>query len=151
MIQVDILVREGEYDWLMKQYAEEGIGERVWLELLRARRTHLVAQSFKGERDEVVEFPARGVAEGVAPSNDDLGFVVKTFGGDGSRNEELPSFLGIDVRLALSDVDNVAEKPAAETESAGVNKCANGHAIKVSGCQVEGWLAVEMIEEASTK
>ena len=121
------------------------------MELLRARRTHLVAQSFKGKLDEVVEFPAGGVAEGVAPSNNDLSFVLEAFGSDGPGDEELPSFLGIDVRLALSDVDNVAEKHAAEAESAGVNKCANGHAIKVSGCQVEGWLAVEMIEEASTK
>ena len=118
---------------------------------MRARRTHLVAQSFKGKLDEVVEFPAGGVAEGVAPSNNDLSFVLEAFGSDGPGDEELPSFLGIDVRLALSDVDNVAEEHAAEAESAGVNKCANGHAIKVSGCQVEGWLAVEMIEEASTK
>ena len=29
MIQVNILVKEGEYDRLVKQYAEEGIGERV--------------------------------------------------------------------------------------------------------------------------
>ena len=88
------------------------------MELLRARRTHLVAQSFEGKLDEVVEFSARGVAEGVVPSNDDLGFVVKAFGGDGSGNEELPSFLGVDVRLALSDVDNVAEEHAAEAEPA---------------------------------
>ena len=118
---------------------------------MRARRTHLVAQSFKGKLDEVVEFPAGGVAEGVAPSNNDLSFVLEAFGSDGPGDEELPSFLGMDVRLALSDVDNFAEEHAAEAESAGVNKCANGHAIKVSGCQVEGWLAVEMIEEASTK
>ena len=121
------------------------------MELLRARRTHLVAQSFKGKLDEVVEFPAGGVAEGVAPSNNDLSFVLEAFSSNGPGDEELPSFLGIDVRLVLSDVDNVAEEYAAEAESAGVNKCANGHAIKGSGCQAEGWLAVEMIEEASTK
>ena len=106
--------------------------ELDWLELLRARRTHLVAQSFKGKLDEVVEFPAGGVAEGVAPSNNDLSFVLEAFGSDGPGDEELPSFLGIDVRLVLSDMDNVAEENAAEAESAGVNKCANGHAIKVS-------------------
>ena len=48
----------------------------------------------------------------------------------------------------LSDIDDFAEENAAEAESAGVNECAEGHAVKVSGCQVERWLAVEVIKEA---
>ena len=58
------------------------------MELLRARRAHLVAKCFEGKLDVVVKLPARGVAECVAPSNDDLGVVAETFGGNGSGNEE---------------------------------------------------------------
>ena len=91
---------------------EKGRERDTHQDLLRARGTHLVAKCFEGKLDVAVEFPARGVAEGVAPGYDDLSLVVEAFGGNGSGNEEGPSLLGIDVDLLLPDVDNLAKENA---------------------------------------
>ena len=101
------------------------------------RVEHLNTKFLDRQREVFSEGVTCGFAECVQPSVDYVSLLVKASGGDGSCNEQRPSFFCVVVWVLFPDGDKLCKQQAANSQAASVNDGSVGQSVECGRREVE--------------